>query len=99
MSEGGNHGWLIIILVVALVWALFFHKQTYKGQTAEEWFNAYDTEVSRNQELEDSLNQANDNIDEANSKIDEAKSNAWGNYYDMGDALDNLETVDTVPVP
>ena len=59
-----------------------------------------------NEQLSDSLaeyqyalEQANDNIEEANSVIEEAQSNAWSSYEDMGSALDNLDTVDTIPLP
>lgn len=33
-------------------------------------------------------------IGEANQRISDAKDNAWLNYNDMGQALDDLETVD-----
>lgn len=45
------------------------------------------------------LRDANENIEEANSVIEEAQSYAWSNYDEMGDALDNLYTVDTVSDP
>ena len=50
-------------------------------------------------EYRDALNEANDNIDQANSSIEDAQSYAWSSYEDMGWALDNLETIDTVSEP
>ena len=32
-------------------------------------------------------------LDEANSNIEDAQSYAWSSYDEMGDALDNLTTV------
>ena len=54
MEEDGNNHWLTIILAVALIWAIFFQKDKYEGQTAED---------------------------------------TWESYNEMGEALDNLETV------
>jgi len=92
-------GWLTIILVIALIWAIFFHKDKYEGQTAEEWFNYYDYEVAINDELRDALQEANYNIEEANSMIDDAKWYAWESYEEMGEALDSLDNVETVSEP
>ena len=50
-------------------------------------------------EYRSALSEANDNIEEANSVIEEAQWHAWSDYYDMGYALDNLYTVDTVDGP
>lgn len=84
--EENNNSWLVTVLVIALVWALFFHKQKYDGQTAEQWFNDYDSEVSLNEDYKNALQ-------DANSNIEEAKSSAWETYDDMGNALDRLDTV------
>ena len=46
-----------------------------------------------------SLRQANDNIEEANSIIEDSQGYAWSSYEEMGEALDNLATVDTVREP
>jgi len=45
------------------------------------------------------LSQANENINEANSIIEDAQSYTWSSYEEMGNALENLYTVDTVPEP
>ena len=50
-------------------------------------------------EYQSALSEANDNIDSANSMIEEAQDYAWSSYEDMGYALDNLSTVDTVSEP
>lgn len=50
MEENNSNG-LVVILVLALVWAIFFHKDSYEGQTAEEWFNTYDEAESAYQEF------------------------------------------------
>lgn len=97
--ENNGQGWIIALLVGALVWALFFHKDTYEGQTAEEWFNQYDYQVEYNERLKEALEEANNNIEEANDEIEGAKWYAWESYEDMGDALDGLDTVDTVSEP
>ena len=49
-----------------------------------------------NSDCEYTLEEANNNIEEANSIIEDAQSYAWSSYEEMGDALDNLYTVDTV---
>lgn len=59
-----------------------------------------------NRELEDTvdsyqsaLSEANDNIESANSMIEDAQGYAWSSYEEMGYALDDLSTVDTVSEP
>jgi hypothetical protein len=51
-DENGYKNWIIYALIGILVWVLFFKEDKYEGQTAEEWFNAYDYEVARSEELE-----------------------------------------------
>lgn len=50
-------------------------------------------------EYQSALSEANDNIDSANSNIEDAQGYAWSSYEEMGEALDNLSTVDTVSEP
>lgn len=85
MEEKNNSGW-ITILVIALIWSLFFHKDKYEGYTAEEWYNQYDEAVGLNDDYQSAL-------EEANYNIEEAKYYSWESYDEMGEALDNLETV------
>jgi len=61
---------------------------------------------SENEELsslvddyEYSLDEANDNIEDANSTIEDAGAYAWESYEEMGEALENMSTVDTVYHP
>ena len=96
MEDGNGNHWLTTILVIALVWAIFFHKDKYEGQSAEEWFNEYDYQVGVNEELENKLSDYQDALQEANDNIEEAKWYAWESYEEMGEALDYL---DTVPEP
>jgi len=50
-------------------------------------------------EYQYALGQANENIDEANSIIEDAQNYAWSSYEEMGYALDNLYTIDTISEP
>lgn len=93
MKDGNGKHLLTIVLVIALVWAIFFHKDKYEDQTAEEWFNEYDFQVAVNEELKSSLSDYQDALQEANDNIDEAKWYTWESYDEMGEALDNLDTV------
>lgn len=47
-------------------------------------------------EANDNLEQANNNIEELNSIIEDAQSYAWSSYGEMGEALENLYTLDTI---
>lgn len=51
MEEDNGAGWIVLILIGALIWAFFFHNDTYEGQTAEEWFNDYDEAEARYEEF------------------------------------------------
>ena len=101
MEENNNSsGCLIAILVVALIWALFFHQNTYEGQTAEEWFNEYDQTEADLEDYKTALEEANSNIEDANSKIRNAQYCSWGcTYTDMQNAINDLDTIDTVSEP
>lgn len=96
MDEGSGQNWFMYFLIGALVLLFFFHEDTYEGQTAKEWFNAYDYETARSEELENRLTDYQTALEEANQEIEDAKWYAWESYEDMGDALDSL---DTVPEP
>lgn len=48
---------------------------------------------------EDALSEANSNIEQCNANIEDAQVYAWESYDEMGEALDYLETVDTVDEP
>ncbi len=79
-----NNGWIFVLLIVISIWFWRDHsKLTTQVQTLQD-------EVS---DLESKVNSYSNALDQANSNIDDAKGYAWSSYDDMGDALDNLETV------
>lgn len=86
MEKGRSNAWLILLAVCfAMLW---FKYDKLKGENAD---------LSRElRNYESALDEANDNIEQANSYIEEAQWYAWESYEEMGEALDNLQTVDTV---
>lgn len=48
---------------------------------------------SKLSDSEDELSSYEDALDKANSNIEDAKSSAWDSYEEMGQALDDLDTV------
>lgn len=74
-----------ILLIVVSIWFWSDHRSLSE-------------EVSRLNDQIDSLDYKvstySDALDEANSNIEDAQSYAWSSYNDMGDALDNLKTVE-----
>ena len=82
------------ILVFILIIFLLILGQKYKTLKSEN-----ENLSGLVDEYDYSLRQANDNIDEANSIIEDAQGYAWSSYEEMGEALDNLTTVDTVSEP
>ncbi len=42
-----QHYGIIFFFILILAWSFFLHKDTYEGQTAEEWVNEYDYVESR----------------------------------------------------
>lgn len=89
------------IIIVVLVVFLFILGQKYKALRSEnEDLSAENEDLSSLvDEYDYSLSEANDNIEEANSIIEDAQGYAWSSYEEMGEALDNLTTVDTVSAP
>ncbi len=86
----------LIIYALIIFFALSWMKQ-YK--TIEQQKNTIAHQEDLISEYDDALDEANDNIDDANSIIEDAQGAAWSSYEDMGYALDNLYTVDTVSKP
>lgn len=76
---------IVAFIVLAIGWVKRGHKIEEQAALIDEYSSA--------------LEQANYNIEDANSSIEDAQSAAWSTYEDMGYALDNLETVDTVSDP
>ena len=90
MAEENSKTIIFIILVIAGIWLWQNHKTiTDLKSQVEEYQNEAD-------DYRYALNEANSNIEEANSYIEDAQSYAWSSYDEMGWALDNLSTVDTV---
>lgn len=90
MENENNYKILFFILLVVLIigW-LKFNNLKEENSILTDDVGAY----------QDTLSRANQNIEEANSVIEDAQSYAWSSYEEMGDALDNLTTVDTVSEP
>ena len=81
--------WIYVLLVVlVLVWFRY-------DRLKKENFYLKDELAG----YQSALDEANQNIEDANSMIEDAQSSAWSSYEEMGDALDNLQVVDTVSSP
>ncbi len=79
-----NNNWAVIgLVVISLLFWRDHHKLTNQ-------IDSLNDEVSS---LESEKNSYSDALDEANSNIEDAQSYAWSSYEEMGDALDNLSTV------
>lgn len=50
--ENDNNGWAWILILVIL-YLVFFHKQKFEGQTAEEWYYEYDYVEAEKANIED----------------------------------------------
>lgn len=86
---GSSKAWAIILLVAFIfLWTKYSSLKEENKQLS-----------GLMEEYQYALSQANQNIEEANSIIEDAQSYAWSTYQEMGDALDNLYTVDTVQEP
>jgi len=74
-----------------------------KVKSLETLTTSQEEEISKLNDLaisyDDALTEANNTIEEANSSIEPAKYDAWNDYDSMGDALDTLDTFDTVAAP
>jgi len=78
---------VLILLIIAVI--MIMSLQSSLKDTREAI-------IYRSRAYQEALEEANDNIEESNSIIEEAQSYAWESYEEMGEALDNLHTVDTV---
>lgn len=98
---------IFIIILIAGIWIWSNYGKIGKLEDTitnlEDQVSALESKIQnledQNIEYQSSLEEANNNIEEANEQIEEAQSNAWSSYYEMGEALDNLTTVDTVAEP
>lgn len=72
-------------------------------KSLETLTTSQEEEISKLNDLavsyDEALTEANNTIEEANSSIETAKYDAWNDYDSMGDALDTLDTFDTVAAP
>jgi|GEM_PF-3176078 len=81
--------WIVVIVIMLILWFSDNRKLNREIETLQNRLDSYQS----------ALEEANNKIEEVNSMVEDAKSNAWGNYYDMGNALDSLETIDPVSEP
>lgn len=78
----------VLLIVLIFVW-LGYNNLKRKNNILTNRVDAYQS----------ALQEANENIEEANSIIEDAQNYAWSSYEEMGNALDNLTTMDTVLEP
>ena len=90
MENNKKYSYVIVILIVVLL----ILGQKYKALKSEN-----EDLTSLVDDYDYSLSEANDNIEEANSMLEDAQGYAWSSYNEMGEALENLTTVDTVSGP
>jgi hypothetical protein len=81
MNDNSKSNSLAWIIVIALILWLFNVHGTMRALRDE------------NDNLQDEVYSYSSALDEANSNIEDAQGYAWSTYDEMGDALDNLETV------
>lgn len=79
-----NNKWTIIGLIIV---SLLFWRDHHKLVNRIENLN---NQVSS---LEDEKSSYSNALDEANSNIEDAQGYAWATYQEMGEALENLETI------
>ncbi|OGI46714.1 hypothetical protein A2121_02000 [Candidatus Nomurabacteria bacterium GWB1_40_6] len=72
-----NNSWLYVILIFLLIWFWKDHRNL-KNELVDMQGELYSCQYA---------------LGKANSNIEDAKWYAWESYDEMGDALDNLETV------
>lgn len=77
--------WSFILLIVLSILFWRDHRNLSAQLTESQDEVAY---------YEDELSSYEDALEQANSNIEDAQSYAWSSYYDMGYALDYLETVE-----
>ena len=80
---------MIFLTIITSVFFIMHFRAELQNSESEKIYIQSELEKTK-----DELNDVKDKLDEANSNIEEAKSSAWETYEDMGDALDNLETVE-----
>lgn len=102
--EKKNNLILAIVIIALIIGGIFLF--SYYSDEISLLKSSNEELQAENIDLQDELDKfkkalsdANSNIEQANQNIENAKGQAWDNYYTMGDALDSLETVDTISEP
>lgn len=100
MEDKSFYSGTIIIIIIAGIWIWSLYGDINKLKNENNYLedSLYGCEASLD-DYQSALEEANNNIDEANSIIEDTQSYAWSSYQEMGDALDNLYTVNTVSEP
>ena len=86
----------IIIFILLLICSIWIWKDSEK---IEDLMMKSSNLKNQLDDYSNALDEANSNIEQANSNIEDAQWYAWSSYDDMGYALDNLETVETISDP
>lgn len=83
----------LVLLIASVIWIWTNHQNIQELESTVYYQDSLIDEYS------DALDEANDNIDEANSMIEDAQWYAWESYEEMGEALEDLDTVGNVSDP
>lgn len=105
-----GHGWIGLVMVVVAVYLIWTSHDSGYEQGREVGIEEGIMYASENNEeldiceytlgeYEVALEQANSNIEDANFAIDDAKNYSGATYYEMIDALEGLQEVETVDEP
>ncbi len=92
MNESPGKTGLIIflaIIIIAMGAKIKTKNETIQELEADNSNLSYDLRIK-----EDELQENQDMLEQANSNIEDARYYAWESYDEMGEALDNLETVE-----
>ena len=105
-----GYGWLGLVMMVVAGYLIWDSHNTGFEQGREAGFEDGITYAAENNEELDiceytldeyktALSEANDNIETANSSMTDAQIYSGATYYEMIDALNGLEEVETVDEP
>lgn len=90
-------GYYIVAVVVLVISTIGFAvANSNANEEKAQLQSQVDDLTSQNDDLQSNLDDANANIDQANDSITTAQGYAWSDYDSMGQALDNMSTVDNV---
>lgn len=105
-----GHGWIGLVMAIIAVYLIWISHDSGYEQGKQAGFEDGITYAAENNEDLDiceytldeyktALSEANDNIETANSSISDAQMYSGATYYEMVDAIDNLQEVETVDEP